>query len=110
MPNLSTAPASQEKPPPLSYQQIKLQTIERLRKWEVEHASTFDVPKDLHDNAPPGELRNAWTRRGSERFIVDPNVDDADELLDTQPFGRDDLVDVGNDRVFLRRGDLVELL
>ncbi|KIN04149.1 hypothetical protein OIDMADRAFT_159369 [Oidiodendron maius Zn] len=49
-------------------------------------------------------------RKGSAEFAVDPNLDDTDEGLHTVVFGRDDLVDVGGNRVFLRPGDLVELL
>lgn len=49
-------------------------------------------------------------RKGRAEFAVDPNLDDTDEGLHTVVFGRDDLVDVGGNRVFLRPGDLVELL
>jgi hypothetical protein len=42
-------------------------------------------------------------------FKADPNVEDVNENLHTQVFDREELLDVGDSRVFLRPGDLVEL-
>jgi hypothetical protein len=68
------------------------------------------MPQLSLDTLPPGEIRNALSKRGNEEFAVDTNSDDTDGDLHKMVFGRDDLIDVGSDRVFLRPGDLVELL
>lgn len=103
-------PAAHQSPRPLDTQQIRLRVIEKLREWEAENASAFLPLPDLNDIQPPGAVLNSLTRQGGEQFVVDPNVDDMNEELQ-MVFGRDDLLDLGgNNRIFLRSGDLVELL
>jgi hypothetical protein len=102
-------PAAHQSPRPLDTQQIRLRVIEKLREWEAENASAFLPLPELNDIQPPGEVLNSLTRPGSAEFLVDPNVDDMNEELQ-MVLGRDDLLDLGNNRIFLRSGDLVELL
>jgi hypothetical protein len=73
-----------------------------LKQWEAENASTFFLPLDIRDAPKPGAIQNPMDRDDSVKL-------DSSEAIE-EMFDRNDLLDVGTKRKFLRPGDLVELL
>jgi hypothetical protein len=79
----------------------------RLRNWEAEHAKNFEFLVPGIDNGKPGQIRNDFTKPQEGDFVVDYSIE-VDENV-APLFDAEALLDVGDERRFLRPGDLVEL-
>jgi len=108
--NTSSVPAAHQNPPPLDTRPVRLRIIDRLREWETENAPTYAPPPELNDSPIPGEVCNPPGTEVVGSLRIDPNIDDANDTPHGMVFDKDELLDLGTSRAFLRRGDLVELL
>lgn len=98
-----------QEPPDTRTLPPRLDIRQRLRQWEVENAATFDLPPELEEWTGPGDMRNDLTRPLEGDQKIDSNEGPEEHDYSLHVFDRDDLLDVGARRKFLRPGDLVEL-
>jgi hypothetical protein len=96
----SSLPPLQRPPPSPSIRQ-------RLQEWNLDYASSRVLNSESLEISEPGEVLNNLTRTNDGGFQLELDMDDADDAAPLMVY--DELVDVGNKRGFLLRGDLVEL-
>lgn len=107
--NVYHVPVNLESPPQYDAESKTPNIRERLRRWE--EANSAGAIKDVMADLPkPGQMQNTAMRGGLEGYLVEPQQLDSGEDNGTQlSFEQGELVDLGNNRPFLLRGDLVEL-